>query len=61
MTLKIERGTDRRKMIIRLSGRIQSEHVGHLKTQIEGSPSGIALDLDAMTLVDVEFVRFLNT
>jgi len=61
MTLKIEKNSDGRKTVIRLSGRLQSEHLDELKTQIDGDQSRIALDLDAVTLVDVEVVRFLNT
>ena len=60
MTLKIEKDSDGRKAVIRLSGRLQSEHLDELKTQIEGDQSRIALDLDGVTLVDVEVVRFLN-
>ncbi len=61
MTLKIEKDLDGRKTIIRLSGRLQSEHLDELKRQIDSDESGIALDLDAVTLVDIEAVRFLNT
>ena len=61
MTLKIEKISDGRRTIIRLSGRLQSEHLDELRTQIKGNPSRIALDLDGVTLVDVEAVRFLNT
>jgi hypothetical protein len=45
MTLKIERDSNGRKTIIRLSGRLRSE----LKTQIEGDQSRIALDFEAVT------------
>ncbi len=31
-----------------------------MKTQIDGDQSRIALDLDGVTLVDVEVIRFLN-
>lgn len=61
MTLKIEKVSDGRKTIIRLSGRLQFEHLDEFKTQIKGDHSLIALDLDGVTLVDVEVVRFLNT
>jgi anti-anti-sigma regulatory factor len=61
MTLKIEKVSDGRKTVIRLSGRLQSEHLDEFKTQIKSDPSPIALDLDGVTLVDVEVVRFLNT
>lgn len=61
MTLKIEKDWDGQKKIIRLSGRLRSEHLDELKTQMDGDPSWIVLDLDGVTLVDVEAVRFLNT
>ena len=60
MTLKIEKVFDGRKTIIRLSGRLRSEHLDELKTQIDGDQSRITLDLDGVTLVDVEVVRFLS-
>ncbi|HKO31027.1 MAG TPA: hypothetical protein VJU54_07800, partial [Nitrospiraceae bacterium] len=52
--------THRLKTMIRVSGRLQSEHLDELKTQIAGIQSRIALDLNGVTLVDVEIVRFLN-
>jgi hypothetical protein len=61
MTLKIETDSDGQKKIIRLSGRLRSEHLDELKTQMDGDQSRIAVDLDGVTLVDVEAVRFLNT
>jgi anti-anti-sigma regulatory factor len=60
MTLKIEKFSDQRKTVICLSGRLRSEHLDELKTQIKSGQSQIALDLDGVTLVDVEVVRFLN-
>jgi hypothetical protein len=39
---------------------LRSEHLAELKEQIIGERSRMALDLDAVTLVDVEVVRFLN-
>jgi hypothetical protein len=60
MTLKIEKVSDGRKTVIRLSGRLQSEHLDEFKTQIEGDHAPIALDLDGVTLVDVEVVQFLS-
>lgn len=61
MTLKIEKVSAGPKTIIRLSGRLQAEHLDELKVQLAGDWSGIGLDLDSVTLVDVEVVRFLNT
>jgi anti-anti-sigma regulatory factor len=60
VTLRIENYADGRKTVIRLSGRLQSKHLDELKTQLEGGQSRIALDLNGVTLVDVEGVRFLN-
>jgi len=60
MTIRIEKETDRLKTMIRVSGRLQSKHVDELKTQLESAPSRIVLDLNGVTLVDLEIVRFLN-
>ena len=60
MTIRIERETHRLKTMIRLSGRLQSKHLDALRTQLEGAQSRIVLDLNGVTLVDVEIIRFLN-
>jgi anti-anti-sigma regulatory factor len=52
MTLKIEKVSDGGKTVIRLSGRLRSEYLDELKTQIDGDQSRIALDLDGVTLVE---------
>jgi hypothetical protein len=60
MTLRIEKIAQGRKSIFRVSGRIGSEHLVELKAEIDGWGAGIALDLEHVTLVDVEGVRFLS-
>ncbi len=60
MTIRIERETHRLQTMIRVSGRLQSKHLDELKTQLEGVQSRIVLDLNGVTLVDVEIVRLLN-
>jgi anti-anti-sigma regulatory factor len=61
VTLKIENYADGRKTIICLSGRLQSNDLDELKAQLAGgAQSQIVLDLNGVTLVDVEGVRFLN-
>ena len=60
MTLKIEKYTDGDRTTIRLTGRMQAEHLEELGEQIRGSGPAIALDLEEVTLVDVEIVRFLG-
>ena len=60
MTLRIERPTSEGRTTIRLMGRIGSEHLQELKEQLVGAALGISLDLDAVSLVKVEVVRFLG-
>ena len=59
MVLRIERVLHEQLMILRLSGRLQSEHVEQLKAQIEASTERIVLDLEGVKLVDQESVCFL--
>lgn len=61
MTLKIETESVWGKTIVRLSGRLRSEHLDELEQQVKGNASEIVLDLEAVMLVDVEVIRFLNS
>jgi anti-anti-sigma regulatory factor len=61
MTLKIEKTFEVPNTTIRLIGRIRLEHLEELKSQIAGGGSRMVLDLDEVSLVDVEVVRFLGT
>ena len=45
--------------VVRLSGRMQSEHLAGLQRYIEAPDLKPLLDLEEVTLVDVEAVRFL--
>jgi hypothetical protein len=60
MTLKIERYADGQHTTLRLIGYLQAEYLEELRAQIERNGPRIALDLDEVTLVDVEVVRFLG-
>ena len=60
MTLKIERNSNAQLTILRLIGRIQSEHVEELKTLIRSSGPNVALGLDDVTIIDLDSVRFLR-
>ena len=60
MTLKIEKYWDGNRTIIRLIGRMQAEHLEELEKQIRESGPAVTLDLEEVTLVDVEIVRFLG-
>ena len=60
MTLKIEKYSAGDSTIIRLIGRMRAEHLEDLEKQIRESGPTITLDLEEVTLVDVESVRFLG-
>ena len=57
---KIESGSDARGVILRLSGRIESEHLAELKAQIENSKHPVVLDLEELKLVDRDVVHFFG-
>ncbi len=57
--LRIEKDSDKQTTFIRLIGRIQARDVSELNAQMEGSGSRLVLDLEQVTLVDVDAVRFL--
>ena len=59
MVLKIESVSDARGTTIRLIGRMQEEHLEELKGQIRITGPTIELDLEQLSLIDVEAVRFL--
>jgi len=60
MTLKIEKHSDGNSTTIRLIGRMRAEHLEELEKQIHESGPAVKLDLEEVTLVDVEIVRFLG-
>ena len=59
MVLKIDRSIDGKYVVLRLSGRMQSEHLEQLKAEME-EVEGVVLDLEDARLVDREAVRFLS-
>jgi hypothetical protein len=61
MTGKIERQVDEHHTTLRLIGHLHAAHLEALQAQLERSGPGTVLDLDEVTLVDVEMVRFLGT
>jgi anti-anti-sigma regulatory factor len=60
MTLRIVRNSDGYTTVIRLIGRIQSEHLDELRAQMADNGPHVVLDLDEVNLVDVDVVHFLN-
>jgi hypothetical protein len=61
MTCKIERHTDGYHTTLRLIGHLHAAHLEALQAQLESHGPRTVLDLDQVTLVDVEVVRFLGT
>lgn len=61
MTCKIERHTDGHHTTLRLIGFVQAEHLEILQAQLESNDPRMMLDLEEVTLVDVEVVRFLGS
>jgi hypothetical protein len=60
MTLRIEKTFEGVKTVFRVSGRIGSELLDELKAEVEGWGRGAVLDMEHVTLVDVDGVRFLS-
>jgi hypothetical protein len=60
MALKIVKKSDGARTVFKLSGRIRSGDIEGLRGQMDAHAGGIALDLEEVTLVDVEVVRFLG-
>jgi hypothetical protein len=60
VTLKIEKTVDSRGTTVRLIGRVRAEDLLEVARQLEASGPGVVLQLDEVTLVDVDVVRFLN-
>src|SRR5499426_2402792 len=60
MTCKIERQADEHHTTLRLIGYLQAAHLEALQAHMGSNGPRIVLDLDEVTLVDVEVVRFLG-
>ncbi len=59
MTLRIVADVREDGTTIRLIGRMRAEHVEHVRAEIASSRAPTALDMDEVTLADVDAVRFL--
>ena len=55
-----ENNSDGHASILRLIGRVESEHIAELKTQIACGPRKLVLDLEEVTLVNREVVDFFG-
>jgi hypothetical protein len=59
MTLRIVADVIKDSTTIRLIGHMQAEHIAHVRAEIAASRVPTTLDLDEVTLADLEAVRFL--
>src|SRR5215470_10194315 len=59
--LKLERHSDGERTTVRLIVRAQSEHLGEITNQMGSCGPNVILDLEEVTVVDVEVVRFLGS
>jgi anti-anti-sigma regulatory factor len=60
MTLRIATGSDGQQTTLRLSGRIRSTDIKSIREAMKGKTERIVLDLEEVTLVDLDVVRFLG-
>jgi hypothetical protein len=60
MTLRITTGSDGQRTTLRLSGRIRSTDIESIREAMKGKAARIVLDLEEVTLVDLDVVRFLG-
>lgn len=61
VTLKIETMSGNKGTSIKLIGRLRAQALQDLEAEIRASARVIALEIDEVTLVDVQVVRFLKT
>jgi hypothetical protein len=60
MTLRIKTGSGGQGTNLRLSGRIRSTDIENVREAMKGKVQRIVLDLEEVTLVDLDVVRFLG-
>ena len=61
MTLRIEKNSNGQRTTIRLIGRMRRECIEELKAQIRAGGASVTLDLNEVSLVDLDVIRFLAT
>jgi len=61
VTLRIEKDSDGQTTTIRLIGRMRREHIEELKAQIKAGGPSVTLDLNEVSLVDLDVICFLAT
>jgi anti-anti-sigma regulatory factor len=59
VNFKIERTVDGKRVVLRLSGRLRSEHLAELQSLIAESGPTVVLDLDDIIQLDIDTIHFL--
>ena len=59
MTLRIQKSSDDDSTTVRLCGRLLGSYRQALTEQLESSTGMVAIDLEEVTLVDLDVVQFL--
>ena len=59
MTFKLERSSDGGRLVVRMIGAAKSEHLGEISRELDLSGPGAALDLEEITVVGADIIRFL--
>ena len=58
--LRIETEKDGRRVVVRLIGRVCSDHIEELRKRVQNQASLTVLDLGQVDLIDLPSVRFLR-
>ena len=58
--MRITTGSDGQRTTLKLSGRIRSTDLESIREAMKGKAEQIVLDLEEVTLVDLDVVRFLG-
>ena len=61
MTLRIETTPGRQCTIVKLVGRIQTEHLSELRAQLDAIGGSLVLHLVDVSLVNLDVVQFLSS
>ncbi|TMB20122.1 MAG: hypothetical protein E6J65_16965 [Deltaproteobacteria bacterium] len=59
MTFKLERSGDGGRWIVRMIGAAKAEHLGEISEQLDLCGPRAALDLEEVTVVGADVIRFL--
>jgi hypothetical protein len=60
MTFKLERSSDGGSWVVRVIGFVRPEHLEEISQELHLCGPGAALDLEAVTILGVEAIRFLS-